>query len=135
EMQKNRINQAQDAGREARAVHADYRLDSGQILTARIAREAPGLPGFVDDTVPAVREGLVSFREKVGDLYQKLIDWNNEYPLAAYIFLTFIVLALIAFIVQQDKRKKRWSKAIVIPRAGADSSNSRREQVLAAEVD
>ena len=88
------------------------------------------LPGFVDDSVPAVRDGLVVFRDKVGDLYDNLIDWNRSYPIAFYVFLAFVILALISFAVHQDKRKRRWSKPIAIPRSGVDGMSPRREEVV-----
>jgi hypothetical protein len=134
--EKTMILRGEDVGRKAKATfHMFNAMSPGEILTDRIAREVPPLPGFVNDSVPAVRDGLVTFREKVGDLYDNLIDWNKEYPLAFYVFAGFLLLALISFIAHQDKQKKRWSKPIAIPRGGVDGLSPRRDEVVVAGMD
>ena len=134
--EKTNILKADDVARKAKATYGKFAATTpGEILTQRIAREVPAVPDFVNDNVPAVRDGLVTFREKVGDLYDNLIAWNNEYPLAFYCFVVLLILALISFITHQDKQKRSWSKAIPIPRAGIDGASPRREEVVAAEMD
>ena len=60
---------------------------------------------------------------------------NKDYPLAFYAFFFFLILAVIAFAVQQDKRRIRSSNPIVIPRAGVDGVGPRRDEVMVAEVE
>src|SRR5262245_30879526 len=128
--EKTNILKADDVARKAKSTYPKFAsMSNGEILSQRIAREVPPLPDFVNDSVPAVRDGLVTVREKIGDLYDNLIAWNNQYPLAFFFFVGFLVLALISFIVHQDKQKKRWSKAIPIPRAGVDGLSPRRDDI------
>lgn len=136
EIDKARILRADNPGREAPNVDGEFgKITPGDILRERIAHELPSMPGFIDDSVPAVRDGLVTFRGKIGDFYDNLLEWTSQYPIAFYVFAVFLVLALISFIVNQDKRKKRASKAIPIPRSGVDGPMSRREEVVAADMD
>jgi hypothetical protein len=135
QFEKVMILNADDPGRKAKATYGKFNhLTPGEILTRRIEREVPAVPDVVNDSVPAVREGLVSFREKIGDLYDNIILWNEQYPLAFCFFVGFLVLALVSFIVHQDKQKKRSSKPIPIPRAGVDGLSPRHDEVVASEV-
>jgi len=127
------INSADDKARTALKVSNQFKIKTaGELLSERIAKEVPEVPGFADDSVG---EGLRTFREKLGDLYDNIIQWNKEYPLAFYAFFLFLILAVIAFAVQQDKRRIRSSKPIVIPRAGVDGVSPRRDEVMVAEVE
>src|SRR5207247_3183836 len=125
---KVQINSADDKARTALKVSNQFKIKTaGELLSERIAKEVPDVPGFADDSVG---EGLRTFREKLGDLYDNIIQWNKEYPLAFYAFFLFLILAVIAFAVQQDKRRIRSSKPIVIPRAGVDGVGPRRDEVM-----
>jgi hypothetical protein len=85
--------------------------------------------------MPWLQEGLVATREKIGDAYDNLLKWNERYPLAFYFFIGFLALALISFVLHQDRRRKRLSKPIPLPRAAAESSRGPREELAAVEID
>jgi hypothetical protein len=106
----------------------------GYVLEYRITNEMPAMPDFVDSNVPAVKEGLITFRAKVGEGYDNLIDAQKEHPIGFYVFVGFVVLAFLSFVLHQDKRKRRTSKPIPLPRGESVGSASRREPV-AAELD
>jgi hypothetical protein len=101
---------------------------SGEILAERIARETPEPPDFAKDAWKTVRG-------KIGDLYDNVLQWNRDYPIAFFLFVGFLLLALLSFILNHDRRRKRLSKPIPLPRAAADFAPARREELAAVEVD
>ncbi len=107
-------------------------VEPGEVLSNRTANSVPSLPGFLEETF--VKDGLIAFRQKVGDGYDKLIDLETKYQLAFYVFVVFVFLALLSFIFHQDRRKKRLSRPIPLPRGrdeGVGTTSRRPERVTA----
>lgn len=101
-------------------------FDPGQVLHLRLKNE---LPDYLTD-IEGVDEGL----KKVGEMYDNIVVWNGQYPIAFYVFVGLLLLALISFILHQDSRGRKVSRPIPVPRSPVEGVTTRRDEALAAEV-
>jgi hypothetical protein len=127
DFQQRTVQNDKDPVAAAQAFIPELRRHPGQVLTDRLERE---LPDYLSENA-----GVYAAIDKVGDLYDNLVVWQTveKHPIAFYAFVGFLVLALLSFILNQDRRTKRMSRPIALPR-GAEATTPRRE-ALAAEVE
>jgi len=97
--------------------------DVAKSVADTIARNVPATPDFIKDSIPAMHDGLISFRGAVADAAESfhLLAW--EHPLAFYVGVTFFLLFLISLWIRRDKRKLRVGKPLFLPRTDQDEED------------
>lgn len=86
----------------------------GELLNHRMEKNVPALPDFITDNLPAVKDGLVTARKSIGDVYAQLCTHSEDKPLAFYSACILLGLTFFSWLLLRAKRKKRLGKPIPI---------------------
>jgi hypothetical protein len=93
--------------------NAQPKKTRGQILAEKIADFVPNTPTFIKDTVPAIQNGLVYFRDDlISSAYDFVWDTSQNHPLHHFCAAAFLLLAVVSWFGHRDRRKRRYGKPI-----------------------
>jgi hypothetical protein len=91
----------------------------GETLEKLVADNVPGVPTLVRDNLPDAETWLKNLRGQIGETYDSLCDVCQREPIAFYVGVGFMALALLGSWWNSTGKKRLQGKPIPIPATAA----------------